>query len=57
MDVRHRKLLRACAYIEGRGHSEARTAVKTLAGIRERGKSVSNLCGMALTIPTWSFSR
>ncbi|MFQ1021684.1 hypothetical protein [Tardisphaera saccharovorans] len=40
MDVRCKKLLSADAYIEGRGHSEARTAAKMLADVRKKGKTV-----------------
>ncbi|MGC8632137.1 MAG: hypothetical protein ACP5T2_07000 [Thermoprotei archaeon] len=45
VDVRRRKLLGVDAYIEGRGHSEARTAVTMVAEVREEGKTVAKLYG------------
>ncbi|MFQ1020787.1 hypothetical protein [Tardisphaera saccharovorans] len=48
MDVRRRKLLAVDAYVEGRGHSEAKTAVKMLAGVREKGKRVKRFYGKNL---------
>ncbi|MFQ1021006.1 hypothetical protein [Tardisphaera saccharovorans] len=45
VDVKRRKLLSADAYIEGRGHSEARTAVTMVAEVREKGKSVKKFYG------------
>ncbi|MFQ1020921.1 hypothetical protein [Tardisphaera saccharovorans] len=48
VDVKRRKLLSADAYVEGRGCSEAKTAVKMLASIRERGKTVSKFYGKSL---------
>ncbi|MGC8632358.1 MAG: hypothetical protein ACP5UI_01075 [Thermoprotei archaeon] len=48
VDVRRRKLLSADAYIEGKGDSEARTAAKMLAEVREKGKSVRRFYGKSL---------
>ncbi|MGC8670972.1 MAG: transposase [Thermoprotei archaeon] len=45
VDVRRRKLLGVDAYVEGRGCSEAKTAVKMLASIREKGKTISKFYG------------
>ncbi len=45
VDIRHRKLLGADAYVEGRGHSEAKTAVRMIAEIRKEGKTVKKFYG------------
>jgi len=45
VDGKRRKLLSADAYIEGRGHSEARTAVTMVAEVRERGKRIKRFYG------------
>jgi len=45
VDARRKKLLSAAVYVEGRGHSEARTAVNVLANIREKGKRVKGFYG------------
>jgi hypothetical protein len=46
--VNRRKPLGADAYVEERGHSETRTAVKMIAGIREKGKRVKRFYGKSL---------
>ncbi|MFQ1020504.1 hypothetical protein [Tardisphaera saccharovorans] len=48
VDVRRRKLLGVDAYVEGRDHSEARTAAKMLADVREKGKRVKRFYGKSL---------
>ncbi|MGC8632079.1 MAG: hypothetical protein ACP5T2_06695, partial [Thermoprotei archaeon] len=45
VDVKRRKLLSADAYVEGRGRSEAKTAAKMLAEVREKGKRVKRFYG------------
>ncbi|WP_449462589.1 transposase [Tardisphaera miroshnichenkoae] len=47
VDIKRRKLLGVDAYVEGRGRSEARTAVKMLANIRKKGKTVKKFYGDA----------
>ncbi|MGC8674589.1 MAG: transposase [Thermoprotei archaeon] len=46
VDVKRRKLLSADAYIEGRGHSQVKTAVKAIADVREKGKKIRKFYGI-----------
>ncbi|MGC8630853.1 MAG: transposase [Thermoprotei archaeon] len=45
VDVRRRKLLAVDAYIEGRSHSEVKTAAKMITEVKEKGKKVRKFYG------------